>query len=499
MKKMLPASDRRDPGPAEALHPVVRPLLGGALHRALEALQRLFPHAEQGRKRKRAPGESELPGDAPDDCLEKHGPAVSMSLFCKFSGAANRPTSCRPRMLLAGRPGHTSHLAPALLHALERFTVHNLDTPALFSVSNTSPEEACLQVFRAAWRAPPSVLYLPHIQQWWDSVGSSVRTSFLGLLGSVPTLSPVLLLATCSVPYDQLDPEVCIQSLFREECGEVHAVGVPTRQERDDFLRDLILNQAAEAPPSTRRAQTQGMEVLPLAAPRQLTEQERLRLEEQEDKVLQALRLYLRHLTDRLVTDRRFQVFKRPVDTTEVMDYLQVIRSPMDLSTLQANVDANRYSTLAEFVLDADLIWRNALSYNPNINPMDRRIRQRAHALNDTMHFFIRDELSEDFERKCEDIKASRVRRGEAPRNTDSTSSTRTLRTLRTLRTQITMTIFIFIHQEQGKRLISSARPSDWKQSGCIEVYASCVKAAFSLLTTRGRLLWLYRSLCFMC
>jgi len=31
--------------------------------------------------------------------------------------------------------------------------------------------------------------------------------------------------------------------------------------------------------------------------------------------------------------------------------------------------------------------------------------------------------------------------------------------------------------------------------SGCIEVYTSCVKAALSLLTTRGRLLWLYRSL----
>jgi len=31
------------------------------------------------------------------------------------------------------------------------------------------------------------------------------------------------------------------------------------------------------------------------------------------------------------------------------------------------------------------------------------------------------------------------------------------------------------------------------------EAKASCVKAAFSLLTTRGRLLWLYRSLCFTC
>jgi len=35
--------------------------------------------------------------------------------------------------------------------------------------------------------------------------------------------------------------------------------------------------------------------------------------------------------------------------------------------------------------------------------------------------------------------------------------------------------------------------------SGCIEVCASCVRAAFSVLSTRGRLLWLYRSLSFMC
>lgn len=51
-------------------------------------------------------------------------------------------------MLLAGRPGagQTSHLAPAVLHALERFTVHSLDSAVLFGVSSTSPEEACAQV-----------------------------------------------------------------------------------------------------------------------------------------------------------------------------------------------------------------------------------------------------------------------------------------------------------------------------------------------------------------
>jgi len=45
-------------------------------------------------------------------------------------------------------------------------------------------------------------------------------------------------------------------------------------------------------------------------------------------------------------------------------------------------------------------------------------------------------------------------------------------------------------------KLHSLSWPPGGDSSGCIEVYASCVKAAFSLLTTRGRLLWLYRSLC---
>jgi len=47
-------------------------------------------------------------------------------------------------------------------------------------------------------------------------------------------------------------------------------------------------------------------------------------------------------------------------------------------------------------------------------------------------------------------------------------------------------------------KLHSLSWPPGGDSSGCTEVNASCVKAAFSLMTTRGRLLWLYRSLCFM-
>ncbi|XP_023144659.2 ATPase family AAA domain-containing protein 2-like isoform X1 [Amphiprion ocellaris] len=424
MRKMSPASHRSGASPAKPLSPVVHPLLGAALRDILEALQRLFPHAEQGMKRKREPN---LTSGILDDGLMSDGdegsttPSISAPSTSKDKNflyfarsAVKQPTSYRPRMLVAGGPGagQTSHLAPAVLHAMERFTVHSLDSAVLFGVSSTSPEEACAQVFCEAKRTSPSILYIPHIQQWWDTAGQALRASFLSLLGSIPSFSPILLLATCSVPRQELDPE--IQCLFREEYGEVYTISAPTKQEKVNFFQDLILNQAAEAPPSKKKALTQDMEILPVAPlppPRQLSVQERLRVEQQEEDVLRELRLFLRNITERLSLDRRFKAFTKPVDIEEVPDYILVIKKPMDLSTLLTNIDESKYVTVGKFMSDADLIWRNALEYNPDSDPMDRHIRHRAYALKDTIRAIIRDELDEEFERVCEEIRESRIKR----------------------------------------------------------------------------------------
>lgn len=63
------------------------------------------------------------------------------------------------------------------------------------------------------------------------------------------------------------------------------------------------------------------LEVLPVApppAPRQLSEQEQQKLEEQEEDTLRELRLFLRDVTNRLAQDKRFKAFTKPVDTEEV-------------------------------------------------------------------------------------------------------------------------------------------------------------------------------------
>ena len=64
----------------------------------------------------------------------------------------------------------------------------------------------------------------------------------------------------------------------------------------------------------------------------------------------------------------------QPVDVEGLglTNYRAVIHKPMDLSTVKANLKANVYSLLSEFVADVRLIWQNCLTYNdPNSEVCD--------------------------------------------------------------------------------------------------------------------------------
>ncbi|XP_062841357.1 ATPase family AAA domain-containing protein 2-like [Trichomycterus rosablanca] len=427
MRKIVPASQRAVASPAKALTPVIQPLLANTLNNALKALQKVFPHMEQGIKKKKKDNDGVT--GVLDDLLHSDDEASSIctsnpaqanagqtkSFLLLTRSAVQEPTTFRPRLLLCGDPGsgQSTHLGPAVLHTLEKFTVYTLDMAVLFGVSTTSPEEACAQLFCEAKRTAPSILYIPHMQRWWDTVSLALKATFLSLLQDIPSFSPILLLATCSLSYSSLYPEV--QDLFRLEYGEVFNVPLPSEEERRRFFGDLILNQAAKPPASKREAVLRALEVLPVApppSPRQLSEQEQQKLEEQEEDTLRELRLFLRDVTNRLAQDKRFKAFTRPVDTEEVPDYTTVIKQPMDLSTVLAKIDLHKYVTVKDYLHDMDLIWKNALEYNPDKDPSDRLIRHRACALKDTVHAIIKDELDEEFEKICVEIRESRNKRG---------------------------------------------------------------------------------------
>ncbi|WRT66439.1 uncharacterized protein IL334_003396 [Kwoniella shivajii] len=56
--------------------------------------------------------------------------------------------------------------------------------------------------------------------------------------------------------------------------------------------------------------------------------------------------------------------FTKPVDGNVVVDYYEVIKDPMDLSTMEYKLENNHYESVEDFVSDARLIFENCRQYN---------------------------------------------------------------------------------------------------------------------------------------
>ncbi len=91
--------------------------------------------------------------DSTVDESDERAIATSTRYLSISSHPHTTPSVYRPRLIVCGRGGmgQSSHLAPAILHALEDFQVQTLDLPALFAVSTKTPEEACTQVRQCAF------------------------------------------------------------------------------------------------------------------------------------------------------------------------------------------------------------------------------------------------------------------------------------------------------------------------------------------------------------
>ncbi|NXQ57133.1 ATAD2 protein, partial [Anthoscopus minutus] len=264
MKKTVPASRRVVPSPGRALSAISKPLLENTLERILQTLQRVFPHAELALKKDQQQGmtsastclkiarekacdlDKELPSISEEKPNHK-SPDHKKAEFRTFSrNPRDQPTSYRPRFLLIEEPGsgQASDLAAAVIHSLEKFPIYTLDTPTLFA--STSPDETCVQLMREAQRSAPSIIYVPQIPSWWETVGPTLRSVFTTLLQSIPRFTPILLLATSNVQLIDLSEE--IKEFFNNEYEEVFRIPRPTCIERRHFFEDLIMKQAAQPP-----------------------------------------------------------------------------------------------------------------------------------------------------------------------------------------------------------------------------------------------------------
>lgn len=77
----------------------------------------------------------------------------------------------------------------------------------------------------------------------------------------------------------------------------------------------------------------------------------------------------LLHLLNDMQNDSNAWPFLMPVNKDDVADYYDVIKEPMDLSTMEEKHEKDLYPAVEDFVRDAMLIFNNCRKYNNETTP----------------------------------------------------------------------------------------------------------------------------------
>ncbi|GIM05045.1 hypothetical protein Vretimale_9501 [Volvox reticuliferus] len=437
---ITPASNR-----SAAAH--ARPLSGGAaqclasrLAAILGRLKNTFPPAAQclaagaTREGRIDPASSAAAASAPSTSLilppGRAGPSCVGASFQQRGepgGGTLGSLMCRlpsflvtrPRLLLCGPAAcGQSQLAAALLYALEGLPAHGIGLPALLANPGArSPEEALVWAFVEARRSAPAILYLPHLQLWWQTAPPQLRATLVMLLRDLPPELPLLLLATADVPFSELDREVRTSIFYCAE--DVVSLQPPTDQQRRDMLQEPIMAAAEPVDPALLAGPSATAAAEPLtkdpsveaarAAEARIAEELAARRAYEDDQgVLRALRMALRGVTLTLLNERRWKQFTVPVDPDEDPDYWTRVSVPMDLATVLARVDGRQYITISQYLADVALILQGAREYYID----SVRDISRATALVDEAEHLVKARVPLELAKRCEDMLA---RGGPAP------------------------------------------------------------------------------------
>ena len=77
-----------------------------------------------------------------------------------------------------------------------------------------SPEVAVIQLFTEVRRRKPSVVYIPDIGNWYKTVGEAAISTLVGLLRTVPSTDPILVLGVLECEPHYIDHTQMLRDLF---------------------------------------------------------------------------------------------------------------------------------------------------------------------------------------------------------------------------------------------------------------------------------------------
>ncbi|OAX83061.1 hypothetical protein ACJ72_02579 [Emergomyces africanus] len=342
IKKMVPSSERSSSSGAAPLPPIVEPLLRNPLRDIKQILAEILP------QKKRLTALEEAQFEEPE-----HSAGFKWE---RMQQEFETSRIFRPRLLIRGNPGMgQQYLASALLHHFEGLHVQAFDLPTLISDSTRSPEASVVQLFTEVKRHKPSVIYIPNVQTWYETVGQTVISTFLGLLRSLPPTDPVLLLGVLEDDADNIDTTM-MRNFFgfsKKNRFDLHA---PESLWRYEFFNTLI-KYIKSAPPefpdpeNRKKRKLETLERAPPPPPPQPVPptREEIKAQKKRDRqTLNALKIRIQPIMDQIKKYKKFR--------TGVIDETQIgyLYEEEDPNVVTSDIPLVHRTTFRPFEKDVD-------------------------------------------------------------------------------------------------------------------------------------------------
>ncbi|KAJ4343865.1 TAT-binding protein-like protein 7, AAA ATPase [Didymella glomerata] len=227
VNKMVPSSQRTATAAANPLPKLIEPLLRKPLADIVKRINELIPR----RKVLTALEEAEY-----DDREDEKG-------FERETTMRNFESSriFRPRLLITGLQGMgQQYLGAALLSKIEGLHVQSFDLPTILEDSTRSPEAAITQLFTEVRRHKPSVIYIPAVDVWYNTLPPAATKTFKLLLRSIGANEPIMVLGVMELESQEDKPDrQMMVDLFGFSLHNQFELARPDHEGRSEFFSSI--------------------------------------------------------------------------------------------------------------------------------------------------------------------------------------------------------------------------------------------------------------------
>lgn len=243
-------------------------------------------------------------------------------------------------------------------------------------------------MFEEVKRHKPSVIYIPNINVWYDTLADSAKRTFVGLLRSLPPTDPVLLLGI--LEHEAADEEPVNPQMLRELFGysgkNRYVLERPSESARKEFFQaiiEMLRKSPAEFPEENRKKRK--LAVLPVAPaleqPTSEPTKAEMKMQKRRDhQTLNQLKLHIQPVMEQIKL--RYRKFRSGVVDETTIGYLLDEQDPQVLTTDLTDEQKQQQQLFRPYEIEKDAkgvpglreIATSKFYYNLDIVTIEKRL-----------------------------------------------------------------------------------------------------------------------------